>query len=252
MCDSRPERGGAVPIRITCAPPAWAAPVGCIAASAWALAAGRVEPSLYSSGAPSGALASAEAASAAGQSCSSTSTTACGRVPVVRPGYTARATAAASVAGSEPPSRVVFFVARPAAPWVLTWAIGPPEPHRQRTAGRGLAAARERRAGEHGHKQGSGEVHVRTLPVLQRRKRCWRVTRHGAVAQKRAGTELAAKPGICGINLRNEVQPVQASLHFASLPPERRILDQMSGNGGPKLLGRIPRCIREKRRLFQR
>ena len=101
--------------------------MGCIAASAWELTEGRVEPSLYSSGAPSGALARAEAARAAGQSCSSTSTTACGRVLTVRPGYTARATAAASVAGSEPPSRVVFFVARPPAPSVLTWAIGAPE-----------------------------------------------------------------------------------------------------------------------------
>ena len=101
--------------------------MGRIAASAWELTAGRVEPSLYSSGAPSGALASVEATNAAGQSSSFTRTTACGRDPEVRPGYTARATAAASITGLAPPSRVVFFVARPPAPAVLTWAIGPPE-----------------------------------------------------------------------------------------------------------------------------
>src|ERR1700684_2913212 len=44
---------------------------------------------------------------------------------------------------------------------------------------------------------------------------------------------------------------LQASLQFASLPRSRRVLDQMSGTGGPELLGRISR-MREKRRLFQR
>ncbi len=35
------------------------------------------------------------------------------------------------------------------------------------------------------------------------------------------------------------LHPLQASLHSASLPRERRVPDQMSGNGGPRLLGRI-------------
>jgi hypothetical protein len=49
----------------------------------------------------------------------------------------------------------------------------------------------------------------------------------GRARPKKSGKDLddPQKPGICGVNLRNDMQPVQPSLHFASLPPERRILD---------------------------
>src|SRR5207253_1712677 len=89
---------------------------GRMAASARALTAGSSSPRANSSGAPSGALANEDAAIAAGQLRSSTSTTACGRVATVSPGYTVRATAAASATGSDPPMRVVFFVATAIAP----------------------------------------------------------------------------------------------------------------------------------------
>ena len=47
--------------------------------------------------------------------------------------------------------------------------------------------------------------------------------RHALV--NHAAARRAEKRGICGEKLRNLVQPVQASLHFASLPLERRVLD---------------------------
>ncbi len=105
-----------VATRITCAPPRVLAPSGESASRVCRVTAGSELPSAYRSGAPRGALASAEAASAAGQSCASTSTTACGRVAAVRPGYAVRAMPAASVATSAPPRRVVLRVARLTAP----------------------------------------------------------------------------------------------------------------------------------------
>src|SRR5271166_6789417 len=68
-----------------------------------------------------GELARTDAASAAVQSASDASTTARGRVSAVSPGYTVRATAAASSATSTPPRRVVLRVDRLTAP---CWATG--------------------------------------------------------------------------------------------------------------------------------
>ena len=82
----RPLGRAVSPIRSTCAPPAACEPVGASAASASALAGGRLGPWLSSSGARMGADISTEAASAVRQSAPSTSATAPGRPAGVTPG----------------------------------------------------------------------------------------------------------------------------------------------------------------------
>ena len=52
--------------------------------------------------------------------------------------------------------------------------------------------------------------------------------------------------------MHTDAQMLQASLHSVSLPrQERRVTDQMSETGGPRLLGRIV-AERQEARLFQR
>ena len=96
-------------MRITCAPPAFSAPVGTSRPSACSVAAGRASPSENSTGARSGALISCAAETATRQSVASTSATALGRVSSPRAGNTAWATAAASAigVGAADPRRVL-------------------------------------------------------------------------------------------------------------------------------------------------
>ena len=113
---SSPSGAFTSPIRMICAPPASAAPLGRSLSSASAVASGTESVSENSTGARTGAEPSTDAAIDARQSSWSTSTTALGRVSDEREGNTAWATAAASATGSAPPTRVVFLVAKTGNP----------------------------------------------------------------------------------------------------------------------------------------
>ena len=76
----RPSGVAVLPTRMTCALPAFSAPVGPSSSSADCVASGSLSPSLSSSGARSGRLISCAAEIAARQSLRSTSVTAAGRV----------------------------------------------------------------------------------------------------------------------------------------------------------------------------
>src|SRR6476469_2417558 len=101
---------------MTCAPPASGEPVGCSASSAALVASGSVSPSANSTGARIGLPASTDAASPVRQSRTSARITALGRDSIVREGYVASATPAASATGSPPATRVVFLVANTGNP----------------------------------------------------------------------------------------------------------------------------------------
>ena len=90
--------------------------MGLSSSSADCVASGMSSPSDSRTGARSGRLMSWAAEIAARQSFESTSVTTAGRVSREREGYVARATPAASAIGSAPPTRVVFFVAKPGKP----------------------------------------------------------------------------------------------------------------------------------------
>jgi hypothetical protein len=96
----RPFGAATSPTRTTWAPLACGEPRGSSSSSASSVAMGTssLEPS--STGARSGAAINAEAAIPVRQSSSFTSDTSLGRVALERPGYTARATAAASATAS--------------------------------------------------------------------------------------------------------------------------------------------------------
>src|SRR4051794_8082973 len=108
--------GGADPTATIWLPAASWEPVGFRADSAAAVASGSLPPSESRSGARTGAAMRAEAAVAARQSPWSARATAGGRVATDWPGKTERATPAASVTGSAPPTRVVFLVAKAGKP----------------------------------------------------------------------------------------------------------------------------------------
>ena len=166
----------------------------------------------------------------------STSTTAAGRrgggqrrdTPCERPPRHPRS-------ASAPPIRVVFLVDTLGAPEVTRRAgadLPDRDPH-----GLGAATAERDQQERSGDQPGPDKAHLRHTNERTRSRRV-------------AGGD--SWPQFGGISTHDALHVVQASLHFASVPPERRILGQMPGNGGPRLLGRIPRCIRGKRRLFQR
>ena len=100
------------PIANACAPPVAALPCGSRAARALAVGSGTPPGAEIRTGAPTGAAISTEAAIAPCQSSSPTRVTAAGRWAGVVEGKVASATPAALEAGSAPPTRVVFLVAK--------------------------------------------------------------------------------------------------------------------------------------------
>ena len=215
----------------------------------------------------------------------STSTTAWGRVAGVSPGFVASATPAASATGFAPPSRVVFFVASPfAASCAAAGHRRDPRPAALAFGGQRLAAPRERRAEQQASSvaasRGGGEGTSETLPTgavaggapqppangaslvgrIRGRRGTgfggrdrgpgWGARRAGKCrlsapdTSERGGQHFLAK---CG---KDRAAPCNRPCALLGFRRERRIHGQTPWNGGPKLLGRIPRWNREKRRLF--